>query len=472
MPDPGEEMLTLSQQDRDRLVVLREVGDGLVTARRGAELVGLTPRQFRRLRREWERRGDEAVMHGLRGQRSNRAKSTQVRERAMKRARAAVFKGFGPTLLAEHLSRDHRIGELKGCTLRLWMIEEGLWKPKRRRARHRKARPRRAAFGELIQWDSSDHAWFEDRFPGRFVLIQMHDDATNRLLMARFVPHDTGAANRQIAIDYLRRHGRPVAFYTDKAGHFGQWVRPVSAVPLEERDAKRTDTLIRRALTELNIELILAHSPQAKGRVERNFGTSQDRLIKELRVAGISTLEEGNHFLEETYIPYWNERFAVEPADCRDAHRKLPKKIDLDALFATTLTRSVGNDFTIRYNNRRWQISKQQARGIRPRQKVTVELRIDGSVHFRFKKRYLDLKSIDDELLNAIARKEQPPKTNKAPVAPTAPKPRPMPPRPGPNHPWRKNNRLIACPRAIAKHRATTAAAQPSLPTPSTEGVP
>jgi hypothetical protein len=178
MPDPGEEMLTLSQQDRDRLVVLREVGDGLVTARRGAELVGLTPRQFRRLRREWERRGDEAVMHGLRGQRSNRAKSTQVRERAMKRARAAVFKGFGPTLLAEHLSRDHRIGELKGCTLRLWMIEEGLWKPKRRRARHRKARPRRAAFGELIQWDSSDHAWFEDRFPGRFVLIQMHAPTT------------------------------------------------------------------------------------------------------------------------------------------------------------------------------------------------------------------------------------------------------------------------------------------------------
>lgn len=461
-------MLTLSQRDRDRLAVLKQVGDGLVTARRGAELVGMTPRHFRRLRRQWERKGDEAVIHGLRSQRSNRATSPQIRKRVMKRAREPVFKDFGPTLLAEHLSRDSEIGALKACTLRLWMIEEELWKPKRRRARHRKARPRRAAFGELIQWDSSEHAWFEDRVPGRFVLIQMHDDATNRLLMARFVPRDTGAANRQIAIDYLRRHGRPVAFYTDKAGHFGQWTRSVSDIPLEERDAKRTESIIRRALKELNIELILAHSPQAKGRVERNFGTSQDRLIKELRVADVSTLEDGNRFLEEVYIPYWDERFAVEPAESRDAHRKLSKRVDLDALFAKTLTRSVANDFTIRYGNRRWQISKRQARGIQPRQKVTVELRIDGSVRFRFKKRYLDLEPVQ-ELAKAEPRHNRGPKTNKAPAAATSPKPRPMPPRPGPDHPWRKNGRLIASPRAIARYRETKAAAQPSLPTPSAE---
>ena len=153
-------MLTLSQRDRDRLAVLKQVGDELVTARRGAERVGLTPRQFRRLRREWERQGDEAVIHGLRSQRSNRAKSPQIRKRVMKRANEPVFKGFGPTLLAEHLCQDRKIGELKACTLRLWMIEEGLWKPKRRKTRHRKARPRRAAVVELIQWDSSEHAWF------------------------------------------------------------------------------------------------------------------------------------------------------------------------------------------------------------------------------------------------------------------------------------------------------------------------
>jgi hypothetical protein len=232
------------------------------------------------------------------------------------------------------------------------MIAEGLWQRRKYRPRHRKARPRRAAFGELIQWDSSEHAWFEDRGPRLFTLIQMHDDATNRLQMARFVPQDDGPSNRQMAIDYVRRWGRPLAFYTDKAGHFGQWTRPVSDVPLDEREVKATESIIRRALGELNIDLILAHSPQAKGRVERNFGTSQDRLVKELRVAGISTLEEANRFLEDTYISYWNERFAVEPAESRDAHRRLSKRSDLEALFAQTLTRSVRHDFTVRHKNR------------------------------------------------------------------------------------------------------------------------
>ena len=356
----------MSQRDRYRLAVLKQVEQGLVAARRGAELLGITSRHFRRLRRRWERAGDGVVIHGLRGRRSNRVKASQMRGRALKRAREPVFEGFGPTLLAEHLSRDAEIGPLKAGTLRKWMIEEGAWKPKRRRARHRKARARRAAFGELIQWDSSEHAWFEDRAAGRFVLIQMHDDATNQLMMARFVPRDTGAANWQIAIDYLRRHGRPIAFYTDKAGHFGQWTRPVSAIPLEERDTKRTESIIRKALRELNVELILAHSPQAKGRVERNFGTSQDRLVKELRVANISTLEDANRYLDDVYLPFWNERFAVEPAESRNAHRRLSKRPDLDALFAETLTRSVGNDFTIQYSSRRWQISSARPEGSGP----------------------------------------------------------------------------------------------------------
>ena len=439
----------MSQRDRDRLAVLKQVEQGLVAARRGAELLGITSRHFRRLRRRWERAGDGVVIHGLRGRRSNRAKASQMRGRALKRAREPVFEGFGPTLLAEHLSRDAEIGPLKAGTLRKWMIEEGAWKPKRRRARHRKARARRAAFGELIQWDSSEHAWFEDRAAGRFVLIQMHDDATNQLMMARFVPRDTGAANRQIAIDYLRRHGRPIAFYTDKAGHFGQWTRPVSAIPLEERDTKRTESIIRKALRELNVELILAHSPQAKGRVERNFGTSQDRLVKELRVANISTLEDANRYLDDVYLPFWNERFAVEPAESRNAHRRLSKRPDLDALFAETLTRSVGNDFTIQYSSRRWQISKCQARGIRPRHKITVELRIDGSTRFRFKKRYLDLEPVA-ELPKPRPQNSRPPRTKKTLSTAKTAKSRPTPPKPGPDHPWRKHGRLIANPRAIA----------------------
>ena len=244
----------------------------------------------------------------------------------------------------------------------------------------------------------------------------------------------------------------------------------MSDIALEERDIQRTESIIRRALGELNVTLILAHSPQAKGRVERNFGTSQDRLVNELRVAGISTIEEGNRYLEEVYIPYWNERFAVEPAVARDAHRKLSKKVDLDALFAETFTRSVANDFTIRFQNRRWHIPKSQARGVRPRTKIAVELRIDGSLRFRALNRYLELERHQESDISGSQSKPPPKTTTVAAASTTAPKPRSMPSRPGPNHPWRKNNLLIANPRVIARHRATTAAAQPSPSTPDDRG--
>lgn len=462
---PGEEMLILSERDLERAAVLRQVRDGVIAPWQGAQRLGLSVRHFRRLRRNWERDGDRAVIHGLRGQPSNRAKPAELRAWALKQAQEAVYHDFGPTLLAEHLSaHPDAPAPLKACTLRRWMIEAGLWSAKARRVRHRKARPRRAAFGELIQWDSSEHEWLEDRLPGRFVLIQMHDDATNRLLMARFVPRDTGAANRQILLDYLQRWGRPVAFYTDKAGHFGQWTRPRNrTIPLEERDPKRTTSIIRRTLQALDIDLIQAHSPQAKGRIERNFSTSQDRLIKELRVRAIATLEEANRFLEEVYLDYWNERFAVEPPQAHDAHRSLPKTAHLEALLAETTTRSVGNNFTIRYKNRRWQISKRQARGIRPRSKVTVELRLDGSVHFRFQTRYLQLEPVADHL-GQHPHTTTTPSPNAKPSKPSTPKPKPKPspPKPGPDHPWRKHGRLIANPRALARYHAAQAAQQPA----------
>jgi hypothetical protein len=460
-------MLELSQRDRDRLVVVREMACGRVTVTRAAELMGLSRRHAARILVRFRKVGDAAVIHRSRGKPPNNRKPDEMRRQILQRAREPVFEGFGPTLLAEHLSRDPEIGLVNPHTLRAWMITEGLWQRRKYRPRHRKARPRRAAFGELIQWDSSEHAWFEDRGPRLFTLIQMHDDATNRLQMARFVPQDDGPANRQMAIDYVRRWGRPLAFYTDKAGHFGQWTRPMSPdVPLEEREVKATESIIRRALGELNIDLILAHSPQAKGRVERNFGTSQDRLVKELRVAGISTLEEANRFLEDTYISYWNERFAVEPAESRDAHRPLSKRSDLEALFAQTLTRSVRHDFTVRHKNRYWQIPKKQARGIKPGDKITVELRIDGSVRFRFNRRYLDLEPV--QAATAVREtSRRPTKPVRASPPPAAPNPRPMPPRPGPDHPWRKKGKLLAKPALIARLHSTPAASQPALPTPS-----
>ena len=218
-------------------------------------------------------------------------------------------------------------------------------------------------------------------------------------------------------------------------------------------------SIIRRALGELNVELIQAHSPQAKGRIERDFRTDQDRLVKEMRLRGISTLEEGNRYLEEVYIDYWNDHFAVEPAVAKDMHRKLPKKADLEALFAETPTRTVNNDFMIRYKNRRWQIPKSQARGIRPGHKVTVEIRLDGSVHFRFNTRYLKPEVV--EVLRRSGPRNAPaPKTRKPPVETKGPRRQPVPPKPGPDHPWRRHDKLIANPYALAKYRARRAAQQ------------
>lgn len=441
----------MSLRDRDRLVVLRQVAEGTLRPCRAAERLGVSRRHFRRLRRRFEAEGDVAVIHRARGRPSNHRIPEAIRQRVLERAREKVFQDFGPTLLAEHLSRDPEIGPLNAHTLRHWLIEAGRWKTRPRGARHRQARPRRAAFGELIQLDVSDHAWFEDRAPGRQGLIKAIDDATGQLPLARFVPRETGAALRQFLIDYLQRYGRPQAFYTDQAGHFGNARRHPSRIPLEEREAQQTTSIIRRALEALGIKLILARSPQAKGRVERAFGTSQDRLVKELRLAGISSFEEGNRFLEETYLPFWNERFAVEPANPRNAHRPLPEGGDLQRLFAETEERVISNDFTIRYQNRKLQIPAEQAAGIRPRQKIMVERRLDGTTRFRWQERYLTLEPIAEFFPRGprykapkgdAARSTTRSTNGNAPSGNGKPKTksnaRRPPPKPGPDHPWRK----------------------------------
>ena len=426
--------MELSLRERDRIWVLRQVDEGTLTAGAGAARIGVTPRHFRRLRRGFEAEGDAAVVHGLRGRRSNRALPRELRERALEVAEDPLYRGFGPTLLAEHLERSFTL-RVSPDTLRGWMMEAGLWKRQRRRARHRSRRPRRAALGELEQWDSSTHGWLEDRVAGDQVLISIHDDATSRLMTARFVARDDGAENRRAIIAYLRRHGRPVSVYTDHAGHFGQWL---------SKKEKRTESIIARALGELGVGVILAGSPQAKGRVERSFGTAQDRLIKEMRVAGIDTLGGANRFLAEHWVPFWNERFAVEPRDPADAHRPLPSGIDLEALFAETETRAVARDFTIRFRNRYWQIPEREARDLRSGAEVVVERRLDGELRFRFGGRYL--------VVEPLGRAPSPAGPSR-PVVPKPAKPRPKPPKPGPDHPWRKHFRATAREALARKER-------------------
>lgn len=424
--------LALSVRERDRLVVLRQVAEGALSVTRGAERTGLSVRHFRRLVRRFEAEGDGAVVHRGRGRPSNNRKPEALRERVLRKARKPVFHDFGPTLLAEHLSRDPEIGELNPFTLRLWLIEAGLWEVEPRKLRHRKRRERRAAPGELVQMDTSVHRWLEDRSREEIVLISMIDDATSRLF-ARFVPRDTSRANREVLRDYLLRYGRPRALYVDQASHFRTRFRRVRAgVPKEEREAEETRSIIRCALEALECELITAYSPQAKGRVERLFATLQDRLLKELRVQGVSSLAAADRLLQEQFIPFWNQRFTVPPAEPADTHRPLPEEVDLEALFARTETRKITRDFTVRFRNRRYQIPKPQAQATMPGSSLTVEERLDGSLHFRWRDRYLILESAErPEDLWAFRQREA--AKQRAPK-----KPRAAPPKPPPDSPWRR----------------------------------
>jgi transposase InsO family protein len=277
--------------------------------------------------------------------------------------------------------------------------------------------------------DTSIHAWLEDRSSEEIVLIAMIDDATSRLY-ARFFPRDTGAANRQLIVDYLRRFGRMGALYTDQAGHFRNQVGKRARTHADDRESEQTNSIIRRALSALGIKLILALTPQAKGRVERLFETLQDRLLKEMRVAGVSSLAGANHFLEDRFLAWWETRFTVAAASDVDAHRELPPELDLDCLFAHTEQRVIARDFTIRYKRRCLQIEPAQAHASMLGSAITIETRLDGSLHFRWRERYLNLTEFV--------------------AVPSAASPRATPPRevtdektskphkPAPNHPWRK----------------------------------
>lgn len=419
-------MLSLSQRDRDRLVILRQVDQGALTVSEAARRARLSLRQLRRLVRRFEAEGDGAVVHRARGRRPNNASSPVLRQRVLEKARDPLYADFGPTLLSEHMGRDSAIGSVHPHTLRRWMIDAGLWRVRKQGKRHRRKRERRAARGELVLMDTSVHPWLEDRSAEEIVLIALIDDATSRLF-ARFVPRDTGAANRQLLVDYLRVHGRMGALYADRAGHFQAHFR---ARERRERDDQEALTLIRRALEALEIELILALSPQAKGRVERLFKTLQDRLIKEMRVRGISTLAAANQFLEDEFMPFWSGRFTVPPREPVDAHRALPTGVDLLRLFAETDQRVIKSDFTFCYQRVHYQIHQQHAEGSMPQSRITIERRLDGTVRFRWRERYLS----PTPLLDATpAARAVPAKPEPVSAAPTR-RGRPIPA----DHPWRR----------------------------------
>jgi hypothetical protein len=284
------------------------------------------------------------------------------------------FAGFGPTLASEKLGEQGLA--VVPETLRRWLIEEQAWTPRHQRERHRSRRPRKACFGEMVQADGSHHDWLEGRGP-QMVLLVMIDDGTSRTV-ARFYPAETTEGYMDLLMRYIRKHGRMASLYTDRDSIFWE----------EDCQGQRIPTQFTRALGELAIEWIPAGSPQAKGRVERFNGTAQDRLVKELRLAKATTLDQANAVLEKIFLPWFNRFCTVKPASPNDAHRRLDPGMILDAILSRQEKRVVENDYTIRYHNARLQILPPPHPGLR-QGTVIVEERLDGARHLRFRGKYL-----------------------------------------------------------------------------------
>jgi DNA-binding Lrp family transcriptional regulator len=386
-----EGQLLMTQADRDRLVTLKKAKKKLITQREAAEELGLSTRQVKRLLYALKKRGDKAVIHGLRGKPSNRRIPESIGREAVKILSAEVYRGFKPKLAAEYLGKKHGI-EASKETVRQWMIRGKLWRAKKEKVKQVHVwRPRRSRYGDLVQWDTSEHDWLEGRGE-KLYLIAMIDDATSRLF-ARFVRHDTSEENMKLLWSYLEKFGRPVAFYTDKASMFRTAEKRKRDEPGVDQDpVEMPATQIGRGLRELGITWIGAHSPQAKGRVERNFQTAQDRLVKGMRVAGVKTLEQANQYLEQDYLVWWERELTVEPANADDAHRPLDKSHNLAASLSQVETRKVENNYTFRVDSKLYQIEREGiVSGLR-RATVRVEKRLDGSLAVRYGERYLPVK--------------------------------------------------------------------------------
>jgi len=421
----GEDVLALTQRDRDRLKELHAVIRRRQTVAEAARHMRVSGRQARRLLRRLEREGDRGVIHRLRGRASNRAIPDEVRSRALKLLGQERYRDFAPTLAAEHLAR---VGiAVSRETVRAWQSQAGLWRPRPQRIEAVHVwRERRAAFGELVLMDTSDHDWLEGRGP-RLYLVAMIDDATSRL-WGRFVESDSTAENLKTLKGWLEQYGRPLALYTDKNTIF-QTPRTVEQI---ERWGTAPPTHFAAALDELSIEWIAAHSPQAKGRVERLFETLQDRLVKEMRIARIATAKAADDFFRERFLPLWTQRFVKPPRATHDAHRPLGS-LRLDSVLCHRHERSVTADYTLALNGRRWAIPRNQVQPGLRKARVLVEERLDGSCWVRFRGRHLTLRPLPPPApVAATPSGRRPPGLAAKPRLPTPHF------KPALDHPWRK----------------------------------
>jgi transposase-like protein len=409
-----EDRVIMSVKELRRVSVIRQTIEKTLTQIKAGALLGLTPRHVRRLLQRVRQEGDHGLVHRGRGKPSNRQIPAPVKATAL-RLYAQRYGDFGPTLAAEKLAEWHGIA-VSAETLRGWLLAKGLTRFQRRMRPHRAWRERKAHVGELVQLDGSHHDWFEGRGP-RCVLMAYIDDASSRVF-ARFYEYEGTIPAMDSFTRYVTRQGIPLAIYADKHTTYQSPAQPT----VEEQLAGVTPTSqFGRALAELGVELIAAHSPQAKGRVERLFKTFQDRVIKELRLADVSTLEAANEFLKG-YLPIYNRRFAVPPAQAADLHRPRPAHRELDRILCLKMTRCLRKDFTLTPQRGLYQIHET----IRASH-VRVEERVDGTMRITHQGRTLGFHAITSRSMKvAEAKKVHQPRCLVTPR---------------PDHPWRKRLR-------------------------------
>lgn len=359
------DIIVMSVRELKRLKVVQEAIDRHITQKTAAELLEITERQVRRLVRSLRDNGEKGLVHKSRGRAPNNRISEDVRRDAIK-AYKENYMGFGPTLTSEKLQEREGIKVSKETT-RKWLQEEGLWSQKRKRSPHRRYRERKECFGEMIQLDGSHHDWLEGRGP-ELVLMGYIDDATGNVF-GKFFDYEGTVPAMDSFRAYANKYGLPQSVYVDKHSTY----RATSP----EKDEELQDmpmSQFERALRELRVRVIHANSPQAKGRVERLFGTLQDRLVKEMRLRGICTKEEANSFLKR-YLPGYNKRFRVPAAKQADLHTTLPKWLDLDDFLCIKTNRVARNDNTVSLNGKLLQIEEPVGTT-----HVEIQERLDGKL--------------------------------------------------------------------------------------------
>ena len=382
-----EERLNMGMKERDRLHAVRNIFEGKITQAEAARLLHRSERQVRRLCATVLEQGERGLIHGLQGCLSNHCLDEELLGQALSALHDPLWEGFGPVFAREKLEQIYGM-ELGKTTVRKLMIGTQLWEVSRRGKRHRSWRERRPRAGMMVQLDGSPHDWLEGRGP-RCTLIIYIDDADSRVSYGEFVDEEDTFNLMHTTKIYLLQKGRPGTLYVDKDSIYNV-NRPAN---VEEQLADKDPiTQFTRAMGELGIEVLLAGSPQATGRVERGFRTHQDRLVKELRLAGISTMKDANQFLHEAYIPDHNRRCAVEAAEPIDMHRPLLASHDLDAILSHQEDRQVHNDSIVRYDNRFLLLA--EGHGLRPKTKVVVQERLDGTLRIVRYGRYFEFKQV------------------------------------------------------------------------------